>query len=349
MRVLFVDRVWRKHSHSADFFKDILRESGCEITDFWFEDCYRYEIPKDILDAVDVVVFWEFLYRRFSLGIAGKACVFVPMYDNDPGSRWLWRRIAYSGMTVISFCAKLTELAQSCGVKKLVDVRYAIDPDRFADYAGNPRVVALWERGQVDFSSVRALFASEDVEKVLLIRKDEEPVDSVPLSEETKTSYHVEFKSGKFLPEKEYLESLREPGVFIAPRYKEGIGLPFLEQLAMGKCVVAHNDATMNEYIEDGKTGILVDMCHPRRLTFAEVLKVRANVKALAKAAYLRWKRDRKKIMELFSNLEGIEVTKSAFGIWSMFAFVLSVIEYAWLRFLHFDDGKRRSILGFRC
>ena len=336
MKVLFVDRVWRKHSHSTDFFKDVLREAGCEVIDFWFENCYRYEIPKSVVGAVDVVVFFEFLYRRFSLGIAGKPCVFVPMYDNDPGSRWLWRRIAYSGMTVVSFCERLTRLARSCGVKKLVDVRYALDPNRFADCAGNPRVVALWERGQVDFSSVKALFASEDVEKVLLIRKDEEPVDSVAFSDEIMSSYHVEIKSGKFLPEKEYFESLREPGIFIAPRYKEGIGLPFLEQLAMGKCVVAHNDATMNEYIEDGKTGILVDMRHPRRLTQSEVLNVRTNVRASADAAYARWMRDREKIVKVFSSLEGFGVTKSAFGIWSVVAFVLSIVEYACLRFLHF-------------
>ena len=44
---------------------------------------------------------------------------------------------------------------------------------------------------------------------------------------------------------------------YIAPRVYEGIGMSFLEAMARGRCVVAADHPTMNEYIEHGKTGFL--------------------------------------------------------------------------------------------
>lgn len=37
----------------------------------------------------------------------------------------------------------------------------------------------------------------------------------------------------------------------------KGIGMFFREAMAIGKCVVANNDATMNEYIKNGETALV--------------------------------------------------------------------------------------------
>ena len=54
-----------------------------------------------------------------------------------------------------------------------------------------------------------------------------------------------------------YLQVLAEHNVFVAPRRFEGIGMAFLEAMAMGMLVVAENAPTANEYIVSGENGIL--------------------------------------------------------------------------------------------
>ncbi len=53
----------------------------------------------------------------------------------------------------------------------------------------------------------------------------------------------------------EYLDMLAAANVFFAPRRAEGIGMSFLEAMAMGLCVVAPRGPTMSEYIENGRNG----------------------------------------------------------------------------------------------
>lgn len=65
----------------------------------------------------------------------------------------------------------------------------------------------------------------------------------------------------------------------------------------MGKCVVAHNDATMNEYIIDGESGLLVDFDRPVRLAPERVARARAGVAAAAARHRARWVEDAAKIV----------------------------------------------------
>jgi hypothetical protein len=72
--------------------------------------------------------------------------------------------------------------------------------------------------------------------------------------------------------------------------------MAFLEAMAMGKCVVAHNDATMNEYIKDGVNGILFDADGPAAITESQVLPVRSNIHATKEQLYGVWMEDMNKI-----------------------------------------------------
>lgn len=55
--------------------------------------------------------------------------------------------------------------------------------------------------------------------------------------------------------------------VFVFPSLYEGFGLPILEAMAMGACVVARNAASMAEIV--GNAGILVENCEPDELVSA--------------------------------------------------------------------------------
>ena len=268
MKILFVDHVAHLNTHSADFFLDILRESF-DVETFYYDKPYSYTIPQDAIAAADVIIFWEFHYNRRYLGVPGKHCVFVPMYDNEWGSKWQWRRIARSGMSVISFCDAITRHAKRHGVKNILNLRYFPNPADFPQTHGEPKRVFLWERGDISRSAVKSILPQSD-------------------------GYIFDVKKAdEFIPKTEYLSRLSKCEIVIAPRKKEGIGMAFLEAMAMGKCVIANDDATMNEYIEGGKSGILRDFGKPTKpVTTSDIANVLANVKATARNACERWQKE---------------------------------------------------------
>ena len=331
MNVLFVDHVCHQKTKSADFVLDVFRTRH-EVRCHYYDCIYRCKVPKNLIEWADVIVYWEFLPSRFACGVPGKRCVFVPMYDNEWGSKWQWRRLAMLGMNVISFCRAVGDHARNCGVKNVLDVRFAYDPALFVGRSGDSRKVILWERGAVAFRSVKALFSPQDIDKVIVVRRDEEGITYQPISEEDQSLYHVEIKQGGFLPQDEYYALLSEPGVYIAPRYAEGIGMAFLEQMAMGKCVIAHDAPTMNEYLESGRTGILVDMRHPRRIATSEISNVRENVRQAAQDAFENWQLDKKRIVAFFDELKSMPLLRSPWSFLSIVYYLLYWLEGAMMR-----------------
>lgn len=223
----------------------------------------------------DIAVVLEFPVSRRQFFFPGKRNVFVPMYDNEWASYWQWKRIAWSGMGVISFCEAVTRHARLCGVRNILELRYFPPLEGLPHEPGDTKRVFLWERGDISRQVAETLF---------------------PPSE----GYVFDVKGAKeFLPREEYLQRLAKCGIVIAPRRKEGIGMAFLEAMAMGKCVAAHDDATMNEYIEDGVNGILFDALNPKPISEKKVAAVYGRLsggKIVASALRQHWVSDAEKI-----------------------------------------------------
>ena len=303
MNILVIDHECHRKTKSADFFFDLLRtEHSVEV--HYYEKHYSCKVPKEKVEWADIVVFWEFLPSRFRIGIEGKPCVFVPMYDNEWASYWQWKRIAWSGMGVVSFCGKVTEHARRCGVQNILDVRYFPHLEDFPQNAGDPKRVFLWERGEIDLSIVKKLFPSE-------------------------AGYVYDVKGAyEFLDRNEYLERISKCGIVIAPRRKEGIGMAFLEAMAMGKCVVAHNDATMNEYIKDGENGILFDVVNPCQIKLTEVENIKDNnIRFSVLEFSRRWREHKNAILDFISDTDRRYPLESPWRLKSLFMFALYLIE----------------------
>lgn len=261
-----------------------------------------------------MIIFGEFLPKRRRFYLVGKRIVFVPMYDNERGSHWQWRRIALSGIDVISFCDKISEHARKCGVERLLDIRYFPDPGEFPHETGDPKKVFLWERGDIPRSLAEKLF----------------PVSA---------GYEFVLKgANEFLTRERYFNLLSTCGIVIAPRRKEGIGMAFLEAMAMGKCVAAHDDATMNEYLVHGKTGLLFDRERPSPIDGELVKKVRANLPGAIVSMRERWMRDSVTIEAFLS-----KVLPCNPGFLSRLkieaAYPLYLIEGAFFRVRHFIEA----------
>lgn len=263
MKLLFVDHECHKKTRSAEFFLAFVRKAF-DVVEHYYSHYYRtgaWKVAKDC----DIAVIWEFPISRWRFFFPGKRNVFVPMYDNEWASYWQWKRIAWSGMGVISFCEKVSAHARRCGVTNILDVRYFPDPSDFPQEPGDPKRVFLWERGEITRSVAEKLFPPSDGYVFDVKRADE------------------------FLERDAYLARIAKCGIVIAPRRKEGIGMAFLEAMAMGKCVVANNDATMNEYIEDGENGILFSYDDVKPCAEVIIARAMANAAGFAVVRHDRW------------------------------------------------------------
>ena len=106
----------------------------------------------------------------------------------------------------------------------------------------------------------------------------------------------------------EYLQSLRQFNVYVAPRRYEGIGMTFLEAMAMGMCVVAENHPTANEYILPGQNGILYEgngyrLFPLHRIGVDQLEKMGLEARETIRKIYPRWLVDREKIGRCITSL----------------------------------------------
>lgn len=308
MKWLFIDHEYHKRTGSAKFFLDIVRKFF-KVDEHYYRHYYRTQAEKVAADY-DGVIIWEFPISRNKFFFHSKKNVFVPMYDNEWASYWQWKRIAWSGMGVISFCDKVTAHAKRCGVKNILAVRYFPNPSDFPHEEGESKRVFLWERGDISEDTAKKLFPPE-------------------------LGYTFDVKKwNEFLSREEYLSRIAACEIVVAPRRKEGIGMAFLEAMAMGKCVAAHNDATMNEYIKDGVNGILFDADRPTAITESQVLSVRSNIHESKDQLYGVWSDDMKKISDFIfaqkscdpSLLNRVKISLS---------YPMFLIEGVWYRLFH--------------
>ena len=278
MKLLFIDHECHKKTRSAEFFLSVVRKAF-DVVEHYYSQYYKTGAEGEIT-RFDGAIILEFPVSRRQFYFPGKINVFVPMYDNEWASFWQWKRIAWSGMGVISFCDKVTEHARRCGVTNILDVRYFPDPDSLPKEKGDPKRVFLWERGEITRSVAEKLFPPSD-------------------------GYVFDVKhADEFLERDAYLERVAKCGIVIAPRLREGIGMAFLEAMAMGKCVVANDDATMNEYIKNGDNGILFSSGAVRPVSAESVSRVIAGVGASAARLQARWRADSEKINDFIARQE---------------------------------------------
>lgn len=255
----FVDHSFHQKTRCADFLRDILRPY-VRITDYWDETWRKGEpVSLEELNQHDYVFYFQVLHEPRQLQAIRGRIVWAPMYDAVAGLiTCYWKALSNAGLRVIAFSEKIKLL---CDRNKIpaIALKYYPDPDL---YESTPRIggcrVFFWARGGIRFSDVKPLLRAEQIDSFTCLSQPDpgQPSEHVSPVDGERLKVRL-IKTDGFLPKPEYLRLLDQANVFIAPRRREGIGMSFLEALAMRKCVVAYDDATMNEYIQTGKTGLL--------------------------------------------------------------------------------------------
>jgi hypothetical protein len=169
-------------------------------------------------------------------------------------------------------------------------LQYAPDPAGFLEvsWEQGPRAY-FWERlpEDLDVWAADKILKSLGVESLETRQRKDLPL---PSSEQGQANSRLE----GWQTREEYLRSLAGFNVYVASRRHEGIGMAFLEAMAMGMCVVAENQPTANEYVLSGKNGILYAggeerIYTPRQVELAELAQMGKQARETIRRIHGEW------------------------------------------------------------
>lgn len=304
--LLYIGHSYHNKTKSTCFLKDLL-ETKYQLTVLDFNPANE---PYDKLNGVkgqffDVVVLFQIApdLNRLKHFLRTKQWVFFPMYDAVENATFdFW--FSFKEAKIINFSKTLHEKIKSFGL----DTSYIqYFPQSIEKKEPSQKdTIYFWQRvSSIQLALVEKLFSKIKLKKIFL-HKALDP------------SHHFEAPSqalqGKieasswYNTKEEMLRILQKASIYMAPRPTEGIGMSFLEAMAMGLCVVANNKPTMNEYIEHKKTGILYDLENPEPLEEFDALEIGKNAQNYIKQGYLQWEKEKFNILKWIDEPVQIDV-----------------------------------------
>jgi hypothetical protein len=165
----------------------------------------------------------------------------------------IWRE--YHDFLIVNFSKTLHDDLSSAGFCSRY-IQYFPRPAENFDW-GDEKAVYLWQRvTHINVFLVKSLLGKYDFQKLHFHQAGDPGEENYPPTPECLPGKEISFSTWRETKE-ENLENITRAAIYIAPRHFEGIGLSFLEAMAMGRCVIAENNPTMNEYITHGETGLL--------------------------------------------------------------------------------------------
>jgi glycosyltransferase involved in cell wall biosynthesis len=155
----------------------------------------------------------------------------------------------------------------------------------------------FWQRlTHVNFDIIKKVFGDLAV-KIHLHKAIDPGQELMQPSKEEEKKFQISY-SDWFETRSEMLEVIKNKAIYVAPREYEGIGMSFLEAMALGKAVVAVDNPTMNEYIKHKENGYLFDLFNPQEVDFSEIEKVQKNTYNFMKKGREKWEKEKIKIVE---------------------------------------------------
>ena len=297
--VLFLGHEYHLKTKSSRFFIELLKERY-DVTCVFFDPyTNRYSDYAEGIEY-DFLILWQIMPERMEIEKKFKygQGIIIPMYDAVVGNRSIdWMQ--YCDFKALCFCKKLYDELVIYGINALY-VQYFIGYKGEFE-AGEEDSVFFWQRKQtIDTNTLEMILKDTEI-RHLHIHKAMDPKHSFELSKTLK--WDITF-SDWFENQEDYTECVLRSAFYVAPREYEGIGMSFLEAMSMGRCVIAPNNATMNDYIEDGINGILYDIDDLKPIKKYDIRMIQKNAYEYSKQGYLKWKSEKNKILDWMEIIE---------------------------------------------
>jgi len=305
MKIGFVGHSHHQVTRSSNFFLEVLQRIGT-VHCLW-DDTWRGEKatdPSPLIADADLVVVWQSVrYAQLLARRGHRNVVYVPMYDAAKAlRRSFWS--ALKDIKVLNFSSALHQRVQSLGAAQSAYFQYFPDPAAHTPVTDFTTLRAFfWQRQQrPSWDDVRGLMPPGCFTSVHL----HQAVDpGVPLPQPPSASDREAFtlEVTQWLPERsDLLRRLASSNVYFAPRLDEGIGLAFLEAMAMGMAVCAHDRPTHNEYIVDGVNGFLYRLGETRHPDWSRAESIGRRARTMVAEGYARWQLDQARLVDFLTD-----------------------------------------------
>ena len=297
-RLLFIGFSFHEKTKSADFMIELLNDQFevqvCNV-DLFIRD--PFNALEFFAGHYDVLVCWQVMPTAEALmrQITFKHGVLFPMADGCPNVKKTEKWFRFRNFQIVCFSKQLHVQLTTAGFSSHY-FQYFPEPKPVEDW-GNPNSAFFWIRRQeVNCELVEYITRCIPVNHIHVHQAVDPGTSYTP----PESKDNIGYTFSNWMPKKEELTRIMsESSLYIAPRLKEGIGMSFLDAMAMGRCVIAVNHTTMNEYITHGVNGLLFEL-HPKSpISSADIRKLQKNAHETIKQGHLRWQRDQPRLIEL--------------------------------------------------
>lgn len=298
-KVLYIGHSFHLKTKSSHFFIDLLKKRF-DIKFLWIDPYTEsYEGLEDAKgQSFDMIILWQmalaphFLYRNFTFTKA----IYIPMYDgvsNLEGPKYSLFT-TYKNFGIVCFSKTLYEGLVSRGYDA-VYVQYFPEPQTVTEW-GDTESIFFWQRlTSLNIRIVTRLLPNLSIRHIHIHKALDPGNRFVPPDTDSRYSYTY---SEWFEDRQDMDKVLCDSAIYIAPRFMEGIGMGFLDAMAQGRCVIAPDVPTMNEYIVNGKNGLLYDIKAIQALKKADVRAMQKNALKTIADGYKCWQKDKVRLLD---------------------------------------------------
>lgn len=315
--VLYIGHSFHQKTKSSDFLLGLLKRYFHVTTIYVDPLVSNLDIALKGLSFKHyyLLVLWQVMPSIASLRkhVSWKHGSFFPMYDHfiSMGRRidsTIWKD--YEELTIISFSKALFQELLHIGYDAKY-IQYFPQPQKFREW-GDTKGVFFWQRvSQLNISNFIAITQHLGYNKIHWHKAPDPghhiiPIASLLLNYQSflKT---IDIKESTWFEQKEQLfQQIEKNAFYMAPRFYEGIGMSFLDAMAMGRCVIAHDAPTMNEYIKHKENGLLyswndladIDEGLNLSLSSNDIREMQQNAYSTILQGYIKWENEKEQIID---------------------------------------------------
>jgi len=303
-KIGIIDHSYHYKTGSPSFFIDFLREKGSVkvIYDSQWDGGTSPSPDRINREEFDILILWQIMIYYDPEKLKKLSCrniIIIPMFDDihaDPDKLFL----RFGNFKFISFSKVLQQRFDRIGIRSKyfqfflnpASLPYPMDP--FKELKG-----FFWQRtNDITWNQIRQLIDGAGFSSFHLhLALDPIWYREVLPTEEEMIKYRITITRW-FDKKEDYLLALSKANVFFTPRLYEGIGLPVIEAMTMGKVVVAPDHPTMNEYITHGRNGLLYDIHDLKPLDFTSAKTIAFQAREDCLSGFENWQKARSEMLD---------------------------------------------------